>query len=307
MDISQVAALLSCKREEVITAINLGVELPKSKKKIKIKATPNNKDFSITDKDLDDFIVQFEEEEPGRHPPVSVCRELLVEANHRCAICGDSSPLQYHHIIEFSTIKHHDPKHMLAICGTDHAKINRGEIDIKAQQMYKEKLLQRSLSRKTNLPREELFPFIGENYDLAWDDIAFVINELHKQVTPSKNIDTMSKYDFSTVDIKKKNELNNLSKDYFQMMVDHHEPYFRRIDNFLGNPATEDSKNRYHEIVDEIRSIIASNSGQGVKLEDILFRIKQIARSNEILNDKIRTLNILLSYMYLNCDIGKKI
>lgn len=46
-----------------------------------------NDEYDIDEDSLDAFICKFDEEEPGRHPPVSVRRELLVEARNGCAIC----------------------------------------------------------------------------------------------------------------------------------------------------------------------------------------------------------------------------
>lgn len=55
----------------------------------------------------------------GRIPPAKVKRELRQEVNFGCAICG--MPLiEYHHIIPYSEIEHHDPDHMIALCPTHH-------------------------------------------------------------------------------------------------------------------------------------------------------------------------------------------
>ena len=99
MDLKDVAALLGWKREEVVIAIETGMELPQSKKRIKLLTNTRN-GYDIDENDLDVFIAAFEDEEPGRHPPVGVRRTLLVEASHRCAICGDPAPLQFHHILD---------------------------------------------------------------------------------------------------------------------------------------------------------------------------------------------------------------
>ena len=141
VNLNEAAGLLNLSREQTKTAIEDGVELPKSKKKLKLKGEQRTADYEITESDLDAYIEQFEEEEPGRHPPAAVRRELLVEARHRCAICVDSAPLQYHHMIDWAKLKHHDPKRMLAICGTCHDRCTKGHIDYKSQQQYKSKLL----------------------------------------------------------------------------------------------------------------------------------------------------------------------
>jgi len=45
-------------------------------------------------------------------------------------------------MIVWAKIKHHDPKNMLAICGTCHDRCSKGQIDYKAQIMYKAKLFE---------------------------------------------------------------------------------------------------------------------------------------------------------------------
>ena len=59
----------------------------------------------------------------------------------RCAICWESHPLQYHHMVEWAKLPHHDLRHMIAICGSCHTKCTKGTIDHKSQVIYKAKLL----------------------------------------------------------------------------------------------------------------------------------------------------------------------
>jgi hypothetical protein len=40
-------------------------------------------------------------------------------------------------MLDWAKIQHHDPRHMLAICGTCHTRCTNGEIDYKAQVEYK--------------------------------------------------------------------------------------------------------------------------------------------------------------------------
>src|SRR5262249_49572254 len=83
-----------------------------------------------------------EAEEPGRWPPAAVRRSLLVEAKHRCAICRDAAPIQFHHMLDWAKVRHHDPRHMLAVCGTCHSRCTNGFIDYRSQVAYKTQLTQ---------------------------------------------------------------------------------------------------------------------------------------------------------------------
>ncbi len=140
MNLKEAASLLGWKRELVELAIVEGVETPRTKFKAKLVGYRQSADFDIPDGELDRFLAVFEKEEPGRHPPIVVRRELLVECGHQCAICNSDAPLRFHHILDWANLRHHDPKHMLAICGSCHDKIGAGQIDTKSQKIHKAKL-----------------------------------------------------------------------------------------------------------------------------------------------------------------------
>jgi hypothetical protein len=140
--INEAAGLLGLSREQTIELIVSGLNLPKSGQVQRLKADQAGTDYDITDEQLDVFLAAFEAEELGRWPPVAVRRSLLVESSHRCAVCHHATFLQFHHMIEFGKIGHHDPRHMLAVCGTCHDLCSKGFIDYVAQQEYKRRLEQ---------------------------------------------------------------------------------------------------------------------------------------------------------------------
>jgi hypothetical protein len=143
MTLNEVAGLLGYSREQVETLIAKGMQLPKSKETIKLAASEITGTLNITDDAFNDFVARFDAEEPGRHPPAAVRRELLVESNHACAICKTPAPPQFHHMLEWAKIKHHDPAHMLHLCGACHDRCGNGQIDHRSQIMYKTKLRER--------------------------------------------------------------------------------------------------------------------------------------------------------------------
>ena len=139
MNLKEAATSLNWGREQIKTAIEQGVATPVGKQQIKLAAVRLENDFDISEVNLDQFLNSFEMEEPGRYPPVSVRRNLLVESSYKCGICRSDAPLQFHHILDWALLKHHDPKHMLAVCGTCHDKISHGQIDTHAQYEFKTK------------------------------------------------------------------------------------------------------------------------------------------------------------------------
>jgi hypothetical protein len=165
MDLNEAAALLHFTREEVKIAIIEGIELPVSKRNNKLNAHLIGNSYDIDDPDLDKFIKEFELEEPGRYPPIAVRRELLIEARYSCAICGEKSVLEFHHIIDFSSLQHYDTKHMIALCPTDHALCTMGRIDKASQYIFKENL------KKNNIGDPSFIYSIGPA-NFSWEDYA---------------------------------------------------------------------------------------------------------------------------------------
>ena len=291
MTIKEVATLLKWSKGDVQDAIQKGVQLPKSQRNINLKAEFVSGRHDISDDALDSFIDAFESEEPGRHPPVAVRRQLLIESYHRCSICRELTPIEYHHIIEFSKLKHHDPKHMLAICPNCHTLCGT-TIDRKAQDIYKRELSNRN-------------PYDAK-IDLTWDDLRDIVVAFHHVVCPG-NSEGSSKYDFSLIDLEDKNRLNRMSEEYFANILDHHEPFFGRINGFLQTPVNNDLAQLYHEVVDELRSNIAALRANHIHFEHFLLDLgAKTVTERADLRRKRRTLNILLSFMYVNCDIGRK-
>lgn len=140
MTINEVAGLLGYSRERAAKLIAEGIALPKSGAVVMLATTGQGDAADVSEQQFDEFVAKIEAEEPGRWPPAAVRRNLLVEAKHRCAICADSAPLQFHHMLDWAKIKHHDARHMLALCGTCHTRCTNGLIDYQAQLAYKRKL-----------------------------------------------------------------------------------------------------------------------------------------------------------------------
>lgn len=145
MNIQEVAGLLGCSREIVATIIEDGLQTPASKRLVRLAAAKLQSGYDVTNEDLDAYLAAFEVEEPGRHPPVAVRRKLLIESGYKCAVCIQDAPIEFHHMVEFSVVKHHDPQMMLAVCAGCHAKITRfGIPDATAQKEIKRRLQERS-------------------------------------------------------------------------------------------------------------------------------------------------------------------
>jgi len=300
LDMNDVVKLLGWNKQTVLTAILHGVQLPMSKSNCKLNAQNLAGEWRFEETDLNLFIANFEAEEPGRHPPVDIRRTLAVESNHRCAICRHAYPLQYHHIIEWNEIKHFDPQHMLAACGSCHDLMSNGTIDRKAQYLYKNRLFE-------SAGQEVLWGC--STGSLPWDELRAVIDALHSTLS-QQTATTESQFDYDHVAIETvKNRLNNLPVEHFKLMVEHDEPHFHSINEFLGSPANEEVRTSYFEMVDDIRRRLSQyRNGASPRFDEILADLRDavLNRFPTEMKGKRRTLNCLLSFMYFNCDIGRK-
>jgi hypothetical protein len=302
-DLREAAEFLAWNRTKVRIAIEEGVALPRSGERLRLQARSVGQDYEIDDCELDTFIARFEAEEPGRHPPVLVRRELRLEAGFCCALCSNRAPLEYHHMIEFSELRHHDPEHMLAVCPTCHHMAGNGAISLPDQREAKRRLQER---RARNGSDTGHFLATAEPVRFNWDDLRVVITALHAGIQTASHAG-VSQFDLSDVDLEKKNQLNKMGSTYSAAMVDHHEPYFGRVRQFLTDPINDSITRLYHEIVDELRMKIAAERDRFDRFEHILGHFAEAAVSqNPSLRGNRKVLNILLSFMYVNCDVGLK-
>lgn len=103
-------------------------------------------------------------EQLGRKPPVEVRRKLRREVGYGCPVkyCGNPY-LEYHHFDPQWHIKrHHDPKGMIALCATHHAKadaLTREQcLDLKSNSHT------RDVKGRFEWMRREIVSIIGGNY-----------------------------------------------------------------------------------------------------------------------------------------------
>jgi hypothetical protein len=77
----------------------------------------------------------------AQRPPIpqQLRRDVLVEASHRCAICG-STPIEIAHIDPWSKVKEHKFENLIALCPNCHTLHHKGEIDRLSLLQYKRQL-----------------------------------------------------------------------------------------------------------------------------------------------------------------------
>lgn len=141
------------------------------------------------------------------------------------------------------------------------------------------------------------------------DDIREVVSEFFKE---KKSISQAfdSQHDFQNYPgIDKKNEINNLSRRYFDYIQSDSLPRFEQIESFLKNPRNSGLADQYHAVADELKGQLITHRDAFVKFDDALEHVYQLIheRSPELRTASHRRLvKIFVHYMYCDCDIGEK-
>jgi hypothetical protein len=90
-------------------------------------------------------------------------------------------------------------------------------------------------------------------YEKDLRDVIIVFSEQSKSIsTEAKSYITS----FTVIDKEKKNELNNLSKDYFEFLKNHSLHYFEEIEKFLRDPKNEPYMKMYSNTVSDLQDVI---------------------------------------------------
>jgi tetratricopeptide (TPR) repeat protein len=77
---------------------------------------------------------------PNRPPiPAEIERKVFVESGHRCAVCGDSFPLERAHIIPWNKSKEHKLEDLICLCASCHEKADLQKWGEKTLREYKER------------------------------------------------------------------------------------------------------------------------------------------------------------------------
>ena len=114
---------------------------------------------------------------------------------------------------------------------------------------------------------------------------------------------------FSVVNKDKKNELNNLSKEYFEFINTHSLSYFKQIEAFLVEPRNSKYTGMYSRTVSDLQAKIILERDRFTDFMHLIEHLVDFVVQNNLtelhdLRDKVR---VFIHFMYFNCDIGKSI
>lgn len=112
---------------------------------------------------------------------------------------------------------------------------------------------------------------------------------------------------FQVIDKEEKNNLNNLSADYFNFIKNHSLQYFNEIENFLKDPKNASYTIMYANTVSDLQEAIIVERQRFNEFEHIIKHLVEYiveTNSNELRNLRL-IVRVFVHFMYFNCDIGK--
>ncbi len=119
-----------------------------------------------------------------------------------------------------------------------------------------------------------------------------------------------SEYDFKDYPgFEGKSAINGVSADYSDHIRDDSMPHFAAIEGFLKNPRNESLKKKYHVVAGELKGQLIVHAGEFKSFEEALEAIPRLIQDRSPALqafEKRSLLKIVIHYMYVNCEIGKK-
>lgn len=169
--------------------------------------------------------------------------------------------------------------------------------------------LDRLISNYPEIIKEAGLAHLTEVYAelLTTSHIADVIRKCKLLVAPTNSQTQDDNSLLERCDLATKNEKNNASPNFAEIMMDYFDPYIKQIDDVLRNPENSALKEDYKDLVlDTKAKLEALYSGDYInrRLEDLISHFVKSEKSHG--KDFEKRVRVLVYYMYWNCDIGRK-
>lgn len=106
-----------------------------------------------------------------------------------------------------------------------------------------------------------------------------------------------------------KNRINGLTPDYNEYVLESSGPHFSEVRRFLENARNESLAQQYHAVADDLKGQLITHRDRFETFDEVLEHVYQLVyeRSPEVQpTGRRRLAKVLVHYMYVNCDIGKK-
>ena len=246
--------------------------------------------------------------------------KIIIQAKHTGKINATCSDSDFKRIINNEVIaainllkKKNEIDYYLLFTNRSLSGIRESEISKKITEetgiptiLIAEEKLQMYLSEYSDVVRIVKLNRLLLPFEFDESDLREVICFLHKQIKTNALMKSQSGFEYPGLD--KKNELNNLSKTYFDYVMKRSMDDFDRIRLFLSDSMNQDIADVYADAVSELNAKIAMQRDQFYEFDHVLEACyANVVRDNvELLHGKKVLVRTLLHYMYCNCDIGIK-
>lgn len=166
--------------------------------------------------------------------------------------------------------------------------------------------IQQWLKAYPNVVRESKIQDLLKPLQFDESDLKEIILTIHKSIPSKDKIESLYE-EISYLELDKKNQLNELGKEYFDNVMKTNFSYFRFLKDFFGNPINAGLKEVYDDTVDELNAKITIQRDNYLCFETLIEELyDHVITYNTDLSKKKRIVRLFLHYMYCNCDIGKK-
>lgn len=151
-----------------------------------------------------------------------------------------------------------------------------------------------------------LFKFIAplRFYEKDLKEVIIIFSQESKVIS-QEAADYVHSFDLITKG--KKNELNNLSKDYFDFILTHSTKYFEEIEKYLKNPINDRYTRMYSNTVSDLQAKIILERDRFLEFEHLIESLVEfiVTNNEDKLKDFRSIVRVFIHFMYFNCDIGK--
>lgn len=142
-------------------------------------------------------------------------------------------------------------------------------------------------------------PLLVSSYDLA--ELILAIAEELGSVTPSERAAVVERVSFD-----EKNELNSLSSDFADQLMDRYLRYEKQIRQFLALPENDETLRYYEAAVEEFQLKIVAKRKEHQSFDEVFNHLVDVlAGRDAILAARRSLVRAMLFYMYWHCDIGE--
>ena len=141
-------------------------------------------------------------------------------------------------------------------------------------------------------------PLLVSSYDLA--ELILVIAQELGSVAPSQRAAIVDRVPFD-----EKNEINSMSPEFAEQLMDRYLRYEKQIREFLADPENEESLRYYEAAVEEFQLNIVAKRKDHQSFDDVFNHLVNVLVGRDaVLGGQRSLVRAMLFYMYWHCDIG---